>query len=305
MARRNAEGYQPVPVDARIRGLAEGMRGELDAFLRQRYAPAARAAGWMGLFQSSLTLAGLYLLDWQAAPMFAWLCASLFASTLAELVVIGRIRESGQPFGNAFAALGFVVAVAEADDPARDVRTRNTILRKQMPREVDTSALGRRYSAWPLWLFAIIGAGLLVPLLLRLLEHLDRIDPLQALLVPIFACVQAWRLFVDRSRPPPVGAPWMLDYQPGLRLFGLVLLALLSLTVSLDVAGASGRGPDGVFERFDGKMRELTALIAAGVLLWSINLIFVPRYVRRRLARLDRAFGGAAGDRPANAEART
>lgn len=245
MSRSNKDRDRLVPIDDAIRSRFAAELPSVIAWREQRLLPGHRLWGVEAVGYGVLTVIGLYFFDWSPMLVFVHLIVTQWIGLLAEILVLRRLGRQGitrlLSAGQMNAFVENVATVmsrhakhkrgdAEMSIPESvlpDVVTRNDTAKNAHPRGVASSLL----------FFGILGSGILLVALVYAEGSLRAellSQPLALALLGGFSLVQLATQFRNRIRPPLPGSGWHVEFTPGLRMFGLVMLALLSPAVLAD-----------------------------------------------------------------------
>jgi hypothetical protein len=282
MGRRGApEPLIPVDADVRARFVAE--LPAIIAWREQRLLPGKRRWGIEALAYGLLTLAGLAFFEWSAMLVFAHLALTQWIALVAELLALRRLARQGVTrLLGADQVDDFVALVDVALEQAE--RKGASAVVPRIPGGLLPDAMARNDTAKnapPLaiaaWL-VIVGA-IATALLVAALVVAEGSLRAELLAQPMaLAClagcslVQLATQFRQRLEAPMVGARWNVEFRPGSRMVGLILLAMIAPAV---VESA-------------GEVREFAMACQGAIAFWGVVTLLSLGRLRRRTARLRR-----------------
>lgn len=241
MNQTQAEQLRKVPLDAPTLARFHAALPVILAYREQRVSPGHRTWGLEALGYGLLTLAGLYWWQWSPMLVFVHLLVTQWIGLLAEVLVLRRLGRRGiTRLLSADQVHRFIFAVIDAQrrQRAQDPNAVAMILASALPDSVDKSDTAKNASpqsfANLLVFFGLLSGGILLTALFyaegSLLAELSA-QPLALALFGGFSLLQLGTQFRSKLAPPVPGTSWNVEFNPGLRLFGVVLLALLAPAV--------------------------------------------------------------------------
>jgi hypothetical protein len=231
-----------VPIDERALARFRAELPNIIEYRERRVVPAHRSWGWEAIGYGAITAAGLLWWDWSPWLVLLHLMLMQWIGLLAEVLVLRRLQRRG--VGRLLSA-GHVNEFVEA--VIRAYETRDLPWRRGRPPSIqerwlpygdvpagDNDKVSPGALAATLVFFGLVATAIMAVALWyaggSLRQELAA-QPEALLLLGAASVVRLFTLFRLRIAPPLPGASWNVEFTPGLRLFGLFVLAMLSPAV--------------------------------------------------------------------------
>jgi hypothetical protein len=211
----------------------------LVTYLEQRLIPGHRRWGLGAMAYGLMTAIGLYALDWSPMLVLAHLLLSQWIPLIAEVLVLRRLQRRGitrlVAADHVYRFVNAVLTELTRDkrpwDPKGGPQIRESdLLDSEIPSDSSDKAHPGGLAVTLLF-FATIATAILAvtvyytdyPVREALLSQ-----PVAVLALGLASLAQLHHHYLQKLSPPIPGATWSVEFTPGLRVFSVVLLGMLS-----------------------------------------------------------------------------
>jgi hypothetical protein len=270
-----------VPLDERHRARFAEELPRLIAWRLQRQAPGDLIWGLEAVAYSAIALLGLGLWQWSPALMLLHLLLSQWIGLVAEVLVLRRLARLGVTrMLSVSHVAAFVEEIAKRLEAQHEhgmvgeplLVSESLMLDSDVPNDSTDKTSPGAFAVTLVLLGAMATVFSLIAVAMAdgsLREELLR-EPLALLTLGVMSVVQLVAC-VRRLRAPPLpGASWQIEFVPGLRAFGLVLLSMLAIG----------------FSQSHEDVKELMMVVYACIGAWGLIAALSIPLIHRQVERL-------------------
>jgi hypothetical protein len=229
-----------VPLDARTRARCLAELPSVIAYRETRLLHGHRTWGIEAVAYGAITMLGLLWGDWSPVLVLLHLMLSQWIALLAEVLVLRRLAQRGiTRLVSAGHVDQFVTMVVAALGPgtsgkppeAPPMVPERYLLDSQVPSDSTDKSSPADLAVTAIFLGALASAFMVGSLVFAERSLRDELlsQPLALLLLGAMSVVQLVTSFRSKLAPPWPGASWNVEFTPLLRVFGMMMLGMMSV----------------------------------------------------------------------------